>query len=692
MIQMCEQISFGIVLLLAEIGAVTSGFKCEQCRDADVCETVVGSLRHTVMGKGYNPVVDIPRGACNINVTEADKSNNVLALKAGNVFVINGNWKTDAPGDYTAAETIFRYRKSERPCPGECFRAVGPTLGKVIIQLLYHDHNPGVYYSYQVARHLKHLPDDPNVKSELREGSIGYKDLPDEKFTINEPGTFPIFVPIPGGRGIHHRGPVFSSDFTYRRKPNNTRRQRNRNKLTGGSNSQRRQSLTDVTYSRGEGETVHRLHGEGSVHISPETSTLYGEVVEGSGDGLVSVLDQHSWRLKGYTECTRPCGGGMQETVYDCVDTYTLHEVDAGLCGEAAVRPENRHRVCNAEPCTPSWYTDPWSPCSVTCGQGQRTRVVTCQQRISATDSQIIAESYCSSRKPATSRDCFRRSCYQWWTGVWGECTADCGLGSRVRTVECRNEVSEVSDRQLCGTGEPASKEACGSGTCTGTKWFFTDWTSSCSAECGGGVETRSIHCATDGGHFLPDHLCTTPARPAAERPCKQTSCGGQWFTGPWSKCSQTCGTGVKSRAVICMRRHGGGQVIADASECHLEERPKEAKPCREVECGNVWFKTDWSECSKPCGGGLQQRAVRCMAEDEATTGTCADRDRPRESQVCNTQPCSSWSTQDLHRGGCRDRYPNCGVVVEANLCRYPYYQRKCCRACAGTRTVGRDA
>jgi len=32
----------------------------------------------------------------------------------------------------------------------------------------------------------------------------------------------------------------------------------------------------------------------------------------------------------------------------------------------------------------------------------------------------------------------------------------------------------------------------------------------------------------------------------------------------------------------------------------------------------------------------------------------------------------------------CSDKYPNCGVVVGANLCRYPYYQRKCCRSCSG--------
>ena len=43
-----------------------------------MCETVEGTLQYSVMSKGYNPVVTIPRGACYVNVTEAADTDNVL--------------------------------------------------------------------------------------------------------------------------------------------------------------------------------------------------------------------------------------------------------------------------------------------------------------------------------------------------------------------------------------------------------------------------------------------------------------------------------------------------------------------------------------------------------------------------------------------------------------------------------------
>ncbi|KAH3715571.1 hypothetical protein DPMN_058282 [Dreissena polymorpha] len=101
-----------------------------------------------------------------------------------------------------------------------------------VFQLLYHERNPGIYYSYQVARGLKDLPYDPRIKaddrSELREAAIGYRNIPDHSETESKPGSFPDFVPIPGGSGIHLKGPVFSSDFSYRHK-SNSRRSRRRN-------------------------------------------------------------------------------------------------------------------------------------------------------------------------------------------------------------------------------------------------------------------------------------------------------------------------------------------------------------------------------------------------------------------------------------------------------------------------------
>lgn len=54
---------------------------------------------------------------------------------------------------------------------------------------------------------------------------------------------------------------------------------------------------------------------------------------------------------------------------------YNYREIDNHYCNEAikplAIAP------CNTDPCA-VWSYSPWSPCSVSCGQGQEVRNVTC--------------------------------------------------------------------------------------------------------------------------------------------------------------------------------------------------------------------------------------------------------------------------------------------------------------------------
>ena len=52
---------------------------CDRCLVKPTnCRKVSGTFGITVMSKGYNPVVDIPVGACFINVTEIGRSQNYL--------------------------------------------------------------------------------------------------------------------------------------------------------------------------------------------------------------------------------------------------------------------------------------------------------------------------------------------------------------------------------------------------------------------------------------------------------------------------------------------------------------------------------------------------------------------------------------------------------------------------------------
>ena len=65
------------------------------------------------------------------------------------------------------------------------------------------------------------------------------------------------------------------------------------------------------------------------------------------------------------------------------------------------------------------WVKGSWSECSAACGEGQMTRKVTCQQRMSATASRPLSDDFCTSQKPAVLRQCFGDTCYKWSVGEW---------------------------------------------------------------------------------------------------------------------------------------------------------------------------------------------------------------------------------------------------------------------------------
>lgn len=71
-------------------------------------------------------------------------------------------------------------------------------------------------------------------------------------------------------------------------------------------------------------------------------------------------------------------------------------------------------------------------------------------------------------------------------------------------------------------------------------RWNTSDF-SSCSRTCGGGVQTREVHCihevARGGSNTLPvgADLCPQPP-PRAQQFCNMIDCPVEWKTGEWSQ------------------------------------------------------------------------------------------------------------------------------------------------------------
>ena len=55
------------------------------------------------------------------------------------------------------------------------------------------------------------------------------------------------------------------------------------------------------------------------------------------------------------------------------------------------------------------------------------------------------------------------------------------------------------------------------------------------------------------------------------------------------------------------------------------------------------WQVSDWSSCSKSCGGGLWSRNVTCAQEKDLELDSdqkCDNKTKPVTLQACNNHPC----------------------------------------------------
>ncbi|KAK3529633.1 hypothetical protein QTP70_032506 [Hemibagrus guttatus] len=181
---------------------------------------------------------------------------------------------------------------------------------------------------------------------------------------------------------------------------------------------------------------------------------------------LLSELDSYDWALKSWTQCTKPCGGGVQYAKYGCRRKSDGHLVQRTLC-DISKRPKPIRKRCNINECSPPmWLTEDWSVCSKSCGKlGVQFRVVQCVQPHHNGTHRVLHSKYCSSDKPPTHRVCNSTCPTQWRTGAWSQCSVTCGEGIKQRQVVCRS--LENSSAQ-CEDEKPESVSICKLSPCPG--------------------------------------------------------------------------------------------------------------------------------------------------------------------------------------------------------------------------------
>ncbi|XP_005919642.1 A disintegrin and metalloproteinase with thrombospondin motifs 14 isoform X2 [Haplochromis burtoni] len=182
---------------------------------------------------------------------------------------------------------------------------------------------------------------------------------------------------------------------------------------------------------------------------------------------LLAELDTYEWALKSWSQCSKPCGGGIQYTKYGCRRKSDSRLVHRNFC-ETSKKPKPIRKRCNTQDCSqPTWVVEEWSPCSKTCGKlGYQTRVVQCMQALHNGTNKVVHSKHCTDERPEIRRACNHTVCpAQWRTGAWSQCSVTCGEGIQQRQVVCKTSDNTIGE---CEGEKPETILICKLGPCSG--------------------------------------------------------------------------------------------------------------------------------------------------------------------------------------------------------------------------------
>uniref|UniRef100_A0ABI7XIJ5 Spondin-1 n=1 Tax=Felis catus TaxID=9685 RepID=A0ABI7XIJ5_FELCA len=326
----------------------------------------------------------------------------------------------------------------------------------------------------------------------------------------------------------------------------------------------------------------------------------------------------------------------------------------------ADLAPEEKDEDDTPETCIYSNWS-PWSACSSsTCDKGKRMRqrMLKAQLDLSVPcpdtqDFQPCMGPGCSDEDGSTC------TMSEWIT--WSPCSISCGMGmrSRERYVKQFPEDGSVCTLPTEETEKCTVNEECSPSSCLMTEWGEWD---DCSATCGMGMKKRHRMVKmspADGSACKAEtsqaEKCMMPECPID---CELT----EW--SQWSECNKSCGKGhmIRTRMIQMEPQFGGAPCpeTVQRKKCRIRKclrnpsiqklRWREARESRRneqlrEESGGEQFPgcrmrpwTAWSECTKLCGGGIQERYMTVKKRFKSSQFTsCKDK---KEIRACNVHPC----------------------------------------------------
>ncbi|KAF7709424.1 semaphorin-5B isoform X1 [Silurus meridionalis] len=309
-----------------------------------------------------------------------------------------------------------------------------------------------------------------------------------------------------------------------------------------------------------------------------------------------------------------------------------------------------------------------WQPCNHDDGDG--TSACLCRSRACDSPPPLCGGKMCEGPTIEVA-NCSRNGGWTPWSS-WGQCSTSCEIGFEVRQRSCNNPSPRHGGR-VC-VGQAREQRFCNEKVSCPQPVFWSSWSpwSKCSAECGGGVHSRSRNC--ENGNSCPG--CALEYQACNLESCPEVRRNTPWT--PWVPVNVTQGGARQEQRVryICRAQ------LADPHELQLGKRKVETRFCPND--GTVTCDTDslvdellrtpgvrltssswslwesWTSCSQECAKGYRSRKRTCAGTDgKNSPNTC--RGSPVEYQDCNPQPCpvkgawscwSSWSQCTVPCGG----------------------------------------
>ncbi|XP_067467764.1 thrombospondin type-1 domain-containing protein 7A [Thunnus thynnus] len=313
----------------------------------------------------------------------------------------------------------------------------------------------------------------------------------------------------------------------------------------------------------------------------------------------------------------------------------------------------NQERECEAPSVCQGyrWKTHKWRRCQLvpwsvrqdspgaqeTCGPGLQVRAVSCRKQDGGQADVEACLKFASSMPPLTQlcqlpcqEDCQLSS----WS-KFSSCTADCvGVRTRKRMLvgkskkrdQCKNhQVYPLSETQYCPCNKYNAQPVGNWSDCILPEGGRMEGQLGMKVqgdikECGQGHRYQAMVCYDQDNRIVETSRCNSHGyiEEACIIPCPSDCKLSEWSN--WSRCSKSCGSGVKVRSKWLREKpYNGGRPCPKLDHVN-QAQVYEVVPCLS-DCGQyVWVAEPWSvwkvsnvDLKDNCGEGVQTRKVRCM-------------------------------------------------------------------------------